>query len=417
MTDITSDLGALETHEKEHAVTHENNQPPPPPPAAHNVNESNAAALMHYSTQQHQQLPVHHFEDFTPDLFQENCQSQQLKDDWENNAATQIVTRLAHEMKFSSRREYDIARTAAMHMSDLYKDRLNHFQQQQNAQMNMMNNGMYRRDVNFNLMMDPIQMMQNHGPNLPHVPSSTLDGLKHESGSKRKMLMPSDSFSHSSTVTKKSRSTSASRWTAEQDDMLRAAVKKFDGRNWKAIAELVPGRDHVQCLQRWKKVLRPGLVKGHWSASEDALLLQLIQDDKMHSWAMVASKIAGRTAKQCRERWSLNLDPGINKSPWTPEEDQLLLKLYEKMGGKWSEIKTEFNGRTENAVKTRYKSLIRAKAREWTQEQDAKLIELRMKYGKNWTAIKNELPGRSKNAIKVRCKTLEYDNNGLATPM
>lgn len=156
------------------------------------------------------------------------------------------------------------------------------------------------------------------------------------------------------------------RWTKQQDTALRTAVRKYDGRNWKAIAQLVDGRDHVQCLQRWKKVLQPGLVKGHWTPEEDAKLLRLIQDKEMHSWAMVAENIEGRTAKQCRERWSLNLDPSINRSPWTLEEDALLLKLHAEIGGKWAEIKQQFDGRTENAVKTRYKSIMRAKAREWT---------------------------------------------------
>lgn len=200
------------------------------------------------------------------------------------------------------------------------------------------------------------------------------------------------------------------RWTKKQDSALKAAVRKYDGRNWKAIAQEVDGRDHVQCLQRWKKVLQPGLVKGHWTPEEDEKLLRLIQDKEMHSWAMVAENIEGRTAKQCRERWSLNLDPSINRSPWTLQEDALLLKLYAEIGGKWAEIKQQFDGRTENAVKTRYKSIMRAKAREWTPEQDEKLVMLRKKFGKDWARIAKGLPGRSKNAIKVRCKTLAETN-------
>ena len=34
-------------------------------------------------------------------------------------------------------------------------------------------------------------------------------------------------------------------------------------RNWKAIADQVEGRSHTQCLQRWTKVLKPGLIKVH----------------------------------------------------------------------------------------------------------------------------------------------------------
>ena len=34
----------------------------------------------------------------------------------------------------------------------------------------------------------------------------------------------------------------------------------------------MPGRSDVQCLQRWRKVLAPGLKKGRWTAEEDEAL-------------------------------------------------------------------------------------------------------------------------------------------------
>ena len=50
-------------------------------------------------------------------------------------------------------------------------------------------------------------------------------------------------------------------WTAEEDEALRAAMADIVPHRWKLIAERVPGRDHIQCLQRWQKVLDPSLVK------------------------------------------------------------------------------------------------------------------------------------------------------------
>ncbi|XP_040963925.1 transcription factor MYB3R-1 [Gossypium hirsutum] len=54
-------------------------------------------------------------------------------------------------------------------------------------------------------------------------------------------------------------------WTEEEDNMLTIAVQKFNGKNWKKIAESVPHRTDVQCLHRWQKVLNPDLVKGPWT--------------------------------------------------------------------------------------------------------------------------------------------------------
>lgn len=101
------------------------------------------------------------------------------------------------------------------------------------------------------------------------------------------------------------------KWSKEEDELLKEAVKEFGEKQWKDIAQRIPGRNHVQCLQRWKKVLKPGLKKGHWTDEEDALLR--LWKDKSSNWAEVAEKIPGRTAKQCRERWCNHVDPLIRK--------------------------------------------------------------------------------------------------------
>jgi hypothetical protein len=38
-------------------------------------------------------------------------------------------------------------------------------------------------------------------------------------------------------------------WTAEEDALLQDAVRQIGPRKWKQIAEYVPNRDHVQCVQ------------------------------------------------------------------------------------------------------------------------------------------------------------------------
>ena len=163
-----------------------------------------------------------------------------------------------------------------------------------------------------------------------------------------------------------------------------------------------------------KKALRPGLVKGHWSEDEDRNLLQFITqytetgDINTINWADIAAKIEGRNAKQCRERWFLNLDPSINRGPWTPEEDDRLLKLAAQCGGRWSFISKNMAGRTENSVKTRYHSLQRqeARGREWSQQEDRVLIESILTFGRDWRKIVKHLPGRSRGQLKKRFVSL-----------
>ena len=60
----------------------------------------------------------------------------------------------------------------------------------------------------------------------------------------------------------------------------------------------------MQCLQRWNKVLAPGLVKGQWTAKEDQLLLSVMNEGAHKNWGSLSARIPGRTSKQvlCRGR-------------------------------------------------------------------------------------------------------------------
>lgn len=158
---------------------------------------------------------------------------------------------------------------------------------------------------------------------------------------------------------KKKGKSAPKRWSKEEDNALRVAVRNHGEKNWKSIALEVEGRNHTQCLQRWTKVLAPGLVKGHWRPDEDDLLKQLVAEGRKN-WGQVASRIPGRTSKQCRERWYNHLDPNIIRGEYTKEEDQIILSAQAQLGNRWSAISHMVPGRTEDAVKIRWKSLCRA---------------------------------------------------------
>jgi hypothetical protein len=127
------------------------------------------------------------------------------------------------------------------------------------------------------------------------------------------------------------------RWAPEDDALLKAAVERFEAKNWKSIAwsAFGPLKSDVQCLHRWQKVLRPGLIKGPWSPEEDALVITLVQQHGLKKWSLIAGHLKGRLGKQCRERWYNHLDPAINKAPWTTQEDELVIQLHTQLGNKW----------------------------------------------------------------------------------
>lgn len=109
-------------------------------------------------------------------------------------------------------------------------------------------------------------------------------------------------------------------------------------------------------MQRWERVLRPGIIKGTWTTEEDQHLISLVAEGHQN-WSKIAKGMSNRTSKQCRERWINYLDPSLKHSAFTEEEDTLLLKLHSELGNKWATIAKIMTGRNENNVKTRYHTL------------------------------------------------------------
>ena len=77
--------------------------------------------------------------------------------------------------------------------------------------------------------------------------------------------------------------------------------------------------------------LNKKLVHYKFDPSEDELLINLVGTHG-ENWKLISEFIPGRNPKQCRERWNLYLKPDINKSPFTEDEDRLLLEKVRELG-------------------------------------------------------------------------------------
>ncbi|PAN45318.1 hypothetical protein PAHAL_9G109900 [Panicum hallii] len=75
-------------------------------------------------------------------------------------------------------------------------------------------------------------------------------------------------------------------------------------------------------------------TRGHWRPSEDEKLKELVALYGPHNWNAIAEKLQGRSGKSCRLRWFNQLDPRINRSPFSEEEEELLLASHRVHGNR-----------------------------------------------------------------------------------
>jgi hypothetical protein len=106
------------------------------------------------------------------------------------------------------------------------------------------------------------------------------------------------------------------------------------------------------------------MFTGRWSKEEDCFLTKLVGEHGTkwtklsREWASHSTSV--RTSKQIRDRWIKNLDPALNKEPWTEAEDMRIQELQRYLGNSWAMIAGHLPGRVGEVVKTRFYLLEKA---------------------------------------------------------
>lgn len=111
------------------------------------------------------------------------------------------------------------------------------------------------------------------------------------------------------------------------------------------------------------KKASPSLGKPHpkvqFTATEDQQLAALVQMYGEKNWNLIAHFMGNRNARQCRDRYTRYLSPDLNKKPWSPEEDALLISKFHEIGPKWVKMSKFFDNRTDYSLKNRWNVLLR----------------------------------------------------------
>ncbi|KAG2623281.1 myb-related protein Zm38-like [Panicum virgatum] len=100
--------------------------------------------------------------------------------------------------------------------------------------------------------------------------------------------------------------------------------------------------------------------KGAWTKEEDQRLVAYINAHGEGCWRSLPMA-AGlqRCGKSCRLRWINYLRPDLKRGNFTEEEDDLIIKLHQILGNKWSLIAGRLPGRTDNEIKNYWNTHIK----------------------------------------------------------
>lgn len=110
------------------------------------------------------------------------------------------------------------------------------------------------------------------------------------------------------------------------------------------------------------------LNKRNWEGKEDILLLEL-HSAYGPNWTRIAGGMGIRSAKQCRERYTQHLKPGLNRSPISDDEGRQIMRMVSESGQRWAQIARSLGtNRSDNQIKNWWNG---AKRKETSKRQEA----------------------------------------------
>jgi hypothetical protein len=98
-------------------------------------------------------------------------------------------------------------------------------------------------------------------------------------------------------------------------------------------------------------------LKRKWTPEEQKILVDWVRTHGTQSWRGITKVLVNRKFRECRQRWH-SYHAEVSHRRWTPEEDARVIEYFKLYGPKWTKIAYFVVGRTANAIKNRWASVL-----------------------------------------------------------
>ncbi|XP_020529088.1 transcription factor MYB6 [Amborella trichopoda] len=103
--------------------------------------------------------------------------------------------------------------------------------------------------------------------------------------------------------------------------------------------------------------------RGAWTADEDERLREYLKVHGEKKWRSLPARAGlNRCGKSCRLRWLNYLRPDIKRGNFSEDEDDLIIRLHNLLGNRWSLIAGRLPGRTDNEIKNHWNTHLSKKS-------------------------------------------------------
>ena len=238
--------------------------------------------------------------------------------------------------------------------------------------------------ISLNAMQEPIRTIQKQYRFTDEEDKKLTDLVLQAPGSKKKWSKIAQSFPGRTTRQVRERwnsfldpSLNKTPWTTEDEEKLITLHQEY-GNKWTEMSKLLGNRPPIDIKCRWLSIAKKNElgdsdttpIKKRFTPEEDAKIIEILSQHPGISWVQVAKSIPGKNARQIGHRFINYLDPHLNKTPWTTEEDEKLITLYKTFGTKWRAISDAFdNTRSPNDIKNRWISISKRPTTDSTIDQ------------------------------------------------